>query len=77
MRRKNFYMPSELERRAEVIAHAMGVDFSQLAREAILQMVEREEKAALEKELADACKKYTDFNKKFSGEWSHFETRID
>lgn len=73
--RKNFFLPADLAGRAETVAHSLGVDFSHLTRQAIREFVERAEKEAMEKELAEACKNYRQFNKKFSAEWAHFETR--
>ncbi len=74
-RRKNFFLPADLAGRAETVAKNLGVDFSQLTREAIREFVEKAEKDAMEKELAEACKNYRQFNKKFSVDWAHFETR--
>jgi hypothetical protein len=31
----------------------------------------------MDRELAQACKNYREFNKEFSGEWAEFETRIE
>ena len=76
-RRKNFFLPADLAGRAESVAKNLGVDFSQLTRQAIREFVEKAEREALEKELAEACKNYRQFNKRFSGEWAHFETRIE
>ena len=75
--RKNFLLPTDLAGRAESVAKKLGVDFSQLTRQAIREFVEKSEREAMEKELAEACKNYRQFNKRFSGEWAHFETRIE
>ena len=73
--RKNFFLPADLAGRAETVARTLGVDFSQLTRQAIREYVEKAEKEAMEKELAEACMNYRQFNKKFSSDWAHFETR--
>ena len=77
MQRKNFYLSSDLARRAEVLAKILDLDFSQLLREALHQFVEIKEREELERELAEACDKYREFNKRFSSEWAHFETRVE
>ena len=76
-RRKNFFLSLELEKRAEVVAASLGVDFSHLLREALRQFVERAERAELDRELARACEDYKAFNKEFSSEWAGYETRIE
>ncbi len=75
--RKNFLLPADLAGRAEIVAKDLGVDLSQLMREAIRQFVENKERELLEKELAEACVNYREFNKKFSPEWAGFETRTE
>lgn len=77
MRRKNFYLSLDLEKRAEVVAAGLGVDFSHLLREALRQFVESAERAELDRELARACEDYKAFNKEFSHEWAGYETRIE
>jgi post-segregation antitoxin (ccd killing protein) len=75
--RKNFFLPADLAGRAESVARNLGVDFSQLTRQAIREFVERAEKESMDRELAEACDSYRQFNKKFSAEWAHFETRSE
>jgi|WetSurMetagenome_2_1015567.scaffolds.fasta_scaffold1057678_2 hypothetical protein len=77
MRRKNFYVSLELEKRAEVVAANLGVDFSHLLREALRLFVESAERAELDRELARACEDYKAFNREFSSEWAGYETRIE
>jgi len=76
LRRKNFYLSLELEKRAEVVAASLGVDFSHLLREALRQFVESAERAELDRELARTCEDYKAFHKEFSPEWAGYETRI-
>jgi len=77
MMRKNFFMSVELARRADKVAGSLGIDFSQLTREAINQFVEKAERQALDRELAAACADYREFNKKFSSDWSAYETEAE
>ncbi|HSQ75736.1 MAG TPA: hypothetical protein VLT13_09285 [Bacteroidota bacterium] len=73
--RKNFLLPADLAGRAEIVARNLGVDFSQLTRQVIREFVEKAEKEPMDKEQADACKNYRQFNKKFAADWARFGTR--
>lgn len=75
MQRKNLVLSVDMIERAEATAKTLNLGFSQLVREAVQQFVERVEKEAAEKELVEACRKYKQFNEKFSSEWAKFETR--
>ena len=76
MVRKNFFIQTELAARARVVATDLDLDFSGLIRLALMQFIEQREKEKAAAELEEACKNYRDFNKKFSAEWSAFETKV-
>ncbi len=76
MRRKNFFLSLDLDNRATAAAKHLNLDFSELVREALDDFVKRLEKEREEKELAQACENYREFNKRFSAEWAQFETRM-
>jgi predicted transcriptional regulator len=76
MQRKNFYLSTDLAGRAEAVARNMEIDFSQLLREALRQFVESMEREEMQRELAEACKSYREFNKRLSPGWAQFETRV-
>ena len=69
-RRKTLFLSARLTERAEAIAGTLGISFSHLVREAIEQYVERVEREAAERELAEACKNYRAFNHRFSQEYT-------
>lgn len=77
MQRKNFLLSLDLVNRAKVVAEDLKLDFSELVRVALGEFIGRREQERAEKELADACKNYREFNKQFSTEWAQFETRIE
>lgn len=76
MRRKNFNLTSDLAVRAEAVAAILEIDFSQVLREALHQFVEKIEKEKMDGELGAACRNYREYNKQFSSDWSHFETKL-
>jgi predicted DNA-binding protein len=77
MQKKNLYIPTELVQRAEALARDRRVAFSEFLREALHRFVEESEREQMDKELAEACRNYREFNKKFAPEWSHYETRLE
>ena len=74
--RLNFFVTAELINKLNNWAEKQGMKLSELARIALTEKVETLERNKREQEVAEACRKYRDFNKKFSSEWARFETRI-
>jgi hypothetical protein len=74
--RLNLNVTAELNEKLNSWAEALQITLSELARKALSEYIERLERNKREQELAEACKNYRQFNKKFSSEWAKFETRI-
>ncbi len=77
MQKKNLYIPIELVQRAEAIARIRQMGLSEFIREALNRFVVESEREQMDRELAEACKSYRDFNKKFASDWAHYETRVE
>lgn len=74
--RLNLNIPAELNERLNSWAEMLQLTLSELTRQALGEYIERLERDKREQELAEACKSYRQFNKKFSSEWAKFETRL-
>jgi hypothetical protein len=74
--RLNFNVTTELNDKLISWAERLKVTLSELSRVALSEYIEKLERNRDEQELAEACKNYRKFNKKFSSEWAKFETRI-
>lgn len=75
--RVNLLVPQELVQKAVKAAKGLDSSLSELFRIALASYLENLEREKKEKEVAEACKNYYKFNKEFSSEWAHFETRIE
>ncbi len=75
--RLNFNVTAELNEKLNSWAETLQLTLSELTRKALSEYIERLERNKREHELAEACKNYRQFNKKFSSEWAKFETRIE
>jgi hypothetical protein len=67
---------SDLNEKLNVWAVELDTTLSELTRKALSAYIEGLERNKREQELAEACKSYRQFNKKFSSEWAKFETRL-
>jgi hypothetical protein len=67
---------SDLNEKLNVWAVELDTTLSELTRKALNAYIEGLERNKREQELAEACKSYRQFNKKFSSEWAKFETRL-
>jgi metal-responsive CopG/Arc/MetJ family transcriptional regulator len=74
--RLNLNVTAELNEKLNSWAETLQMTLSELTRKALSEYIERLERNKREQELAEACKNYRQFNKKFSSEWAKFETRI-
>jgi hypothetical protein len=74
--RLNLNLSAELNDKLNSWAEQLQITLSELSRKALNEYVEKLERDKREQELAEACKNYRQFNKKFSSEWAKFETRI-
>ena len=52
-------------------------DSSSADKKEATEYIERLEQDRLERELAEACTIYCEFNKQFSSDWSRYETRVE
>ena len=69
-------LTAELNEKLNVWAEKLEITLSELTRKALSEYIEGLERNKREQELAEACKNYRQFNKKFSSEWAKFETRV-
>ncbi len=69
-------LTAELNEKLNAWAERLEITLSELTRKALSEYIERLERNKREQELAEACKNYRQFNKKFSSEWAKFETRV-
>ncbi len=69
-------LTAELNDKLNAWAEKLGTTLSELTRKALSEYIEGLERNKREQELAEACKSYRQFNKKFSSEWAKFETRL-
>jgi hypothetical protein len=67
---------SDLNEKLNVWAVELDTTLSELTRKALNAYIEGLERNKREQELAEACKSYRQFNKKFSSKWAKFETRL-
>lgn len=74
--RLNLNLSAELNDKLNSWAEQLQITLSELSRKALKEYIEKLERDKREHELAEACKNYRQFNKKFSSEWAKFETRI-
>ena len=65
-----------LKEKMNLWAEELDMTLTQLARKALSDYIEKLERNKREQELAAACMNSREFNKKFSSEWSRYETRI-
>jgi len=73
--RINLNLTAELNEKLNTWAEHLQITLSELSRKALKEYVEKLERDKREQELAEACKNYRQFNKKFSSEWAKYETR--
>ena len=71
MRRQIVYIPIDLVERAEATARDLHIGFSQLVREALDHELAQRERS--ERELAEACRRYRQFNREYAPDWARFE----
>jgi hypothetical protein len=57
-------------------AEELNITLSELARKALSDFIEKLEQNKREQELAEACRNYREFNKKFSSVWARYEMRV-
>lgn len=69
-------LTAELNEKLNAWADRLEITLSELTRKALSEYIEKLERNKREQELAEACKNYRQFNKKFSSEWAKFETRV-
>ncbi|MGA9405831.1 MAG: type II toxin-antitoxin system CcdA family antitoxin [Bacteroidota bacterium] len=69
-------LTSDLSEKLNAWAVELDTTLSELTRKALSAYIEELERNKREQELAEACKSYRQFNKKFSSEWAKFETRL-
>lgn len=69
-------LTAELNDKLNAWAEKLETTLSELTRKALSEYIEGLERNKREQELAEACKSYRQFNKKFSSEWAKFETRL-
>ncbi len=67
---------SDLSDKLNLWAEKLETTLSELTRKALSDYIEKLERNKREQEVAEACARYRQFNKKFSSEWAKFETRI-
>ena len=67
---------SDLSDKLNLWAEKLETTLSELTRKALSDYIEKLERNKREQEVAEACERYRQFNKKFSSEWAKFETRI-
>jgi len=69
-------LTAELNDKLNAWAEKLETTLSELTRKALSEYIEGLERNKREQELAEACKSYRQFNKKFSSKWAKFETRL-
>lgn len=69
-------LTAELNDKLNEWAEKLETTLSELTRRALSEYIEGLERNKREQEVAEACMRYRQFNKKFSSEWAKFETRI-
>jgi hypothetical protein len=75
--RLNLNVTADLNKKLTAWAGILQMTLSELMRNALSDYIERLERNKREQELAEACKKYRQFNKKLSSELAKYETRIE
>ncbi|MGA3287508.1 MAG: hypothetical protein ABSD46_08775 [Bacteroidota bacterium] len=65
-----------LSEKMNLWAEELNMTATELVRKALSDFIDRLERNRREQELAEACRNYREFNKKFSSEWARYETRI-
>jgi hypothetical protein len=75
--RLNLNVTAELSEKLNSWADTLQLTLSEMMRKALSEYIEKLERNKREQQLAEACKNYRQFNKKFSSEWAKFETRIE
>ena len=75
--RLNLVVTAELNAQMLSWSESLAITLSELTRNALREYIERLEQERLERELAEACSNYREFNKQFSSDWSRFETRLE
>jgi predicted KAP-like P-loop ATPase len=74
--RLNLVVTAELNEQMLSWSERLAITLSELTRNALREYIERLEQDRLERELAEACSNYREFNKQFSSDWSRYETRV-
>ena len=75
--RLNLVVTAELNEQMLSWSERLAITLSELTRNALREYIERLERDRLERELAEACSNYREFNKQFSSDWSRYETRVE
>ena len=75
--RLNLVVTAELNEQMLSWSERLAITLSELTRNALREYIERLEQDRLERELAEACTNYREFNKQFSSDWSRYETRVE
>jgi len=75
--RLNLAVTAELNELMLCWSERLAITLSELTRNALREYIERLEQDRLERELAEACLNYREFNKHFSADWSRYETRVE
>ena len=75
--RLNLVVTAELNEQMLSWSERLAITLSELTRNALREYIERLEQDRLERELAEACSNYREFNKQFSSDWSRYETRVE
>ncbi|MDR3611671.1 MAG: hypothetical protein P4L27_13965 [Ignavibacteriaceae bacterium] len=74
--KKYFLLPQNLYQRADEVSIELGLNFSELLRNALENYVSQIEKDRINKEIAEACKFYYDIDKEIAAEWRPAEGKI-
>ena len=75
--RLNLVVTAELNNEMISWSQRLAITLSEFTRNALREHIQRLEQERLERELAEACSNYREFNKQFSSEWSRYETRVE
>jgi metal-responsive CopG/Arc/MetJ family transcriptional regulator len=74
--KKYFLLPKSLFQQAEKISNELGLNFSELLRDALENYVLQKEKEKTDKEIAEACKYYYNIDEEVASEWRAAEGKI-
>jgi len=75
-RKKNFILNSDLDKKVSLFAKEVGINFSQLIRNLLVEWVEQREREKIDMEIMNACKDYYKIDKEIAENWRSIEPEV-